>query len=114
MSTPLATFLMLAVAVTLEVIGTTFLERSEQFTRLLPTLMMAVCYAGAFYFLSQTLKTMPIGVAYALWSGLGIVLISAIGFFALGQKLDFPALIGIGLILAGVLIVNLFSKSIGH
>src|SRR5690606_37496458 len=69
MSTGPATFFMLAVAVTLEVVGTTFLERSEQFTRLVPTAMMAICYAGAFYFLSQTLKTMPIGIAYAIWSG---------------------------------------------
>lgn len=114
MSPAIATLAVLAIAVTLEVIGTTFLERSAQFTRLLPTLMMAVCYAGAFYFLSLTLKVMPIGIAYAIWSGLGIVLISAIGFFVLGQKLDLPALIGIALILAGVLIVNLFSKTISH
>ncbi len=107
-------FAILAIAVLLEVIGTTFLQRSEQFTRLFPTAMMAVCYAGAFYFLSLTLRIMPIGVAYAIWSGLGIVLISAIGLVFLGQRLDLPALLGIGLIIAGVLVVNLFSQTIQH
>jgi small multidrug resistance pump len=89
----------LAVAVALEVVGTTFLERSEQFTRVFPTVMTALCYAGAFYFLSLTLRHIPVGVAYALWSGLGIVLISGIGVLFLGQKLDLPALAGLGLII---------------
>lgn len=104
----------LGVAIVLEVIGTTMLQKSEQFTRLFPTLAMAVCYLSAFYFLSIVLKTMPVGLAYAIWSGLGIVLISIIGYVMFGQKLDMPALVGLGFIILGVIIVNGFSKSIGH
>ena len=111
---PLAGYAALAVAVMLEVVGTTALQQSQQFTRPLPTLLMAVCYLGAFYFLSVVLKTLPVGIAYALWSGLGIVLISGVGFVFLRQTLDLPAMIGIGLIIAGVLVVNLFSTSIRH
>ncbi len=104
----------LGAAIVLEVIGTTMLQKSEQFTRLFPTLAMAACYLCAFYFLSIVLRTMPVGLAYAIWSGLGIVLISIIGYVVFGQKLDLAALIGLGFIIAGVVIVNLFSKSIGH
>ncbi|NYT67884.1 SMR family transporter [Pusillimonas noertemannii] len=104
----------LGVAIVLEVIGTTMLQKSEQFTRLFPTLAMAVCYLSAFYFLSIVLRTMPVGLAYAIWSGLGIVLISIIGYVMFGQKLDLAAMIGLGFIIAGVVIVNLFSKSVGH
>lgn len=104
----------LGAAIVLEVIGTTMLQKSEQFTRLFPTLAMAVCYLSAFYFLSIVLRTMPVGLAYAIWSGLGIVLISIIGYVMFGQKLDLAAMIGLGFIIAGVVIVNLFSKSIGH
>lgn len=104
----------LGAAIVLEVIGTTMLQKSEQFTKLAPTLAMAVCYLGAFYFLSHVLKTVPVGLAYAIWSGLGIVLISIIGYVAFGQKLDAAALVGLGFIIVGVLIVNLFSTSIGH
>lgn len=114
MNLPAYQFALFAAAVALEVVGTTFLHRSEQFTRLAPSLMTILCYAGAFYFLSHTLKVMPIGIAYAVWSGLGIVLITAIGVLFLGQTLDPPALFGIALILAGVLIVNLYSQTIGH
>ena len=104
----------LGAAIVLEVIGTTMLQKSEQFTRLFPTLAMAVCYLSAFYFLSIVLRTMPVGLAYAIWSGLGIVLISIIGYVMFGQKLDLAAMIGLGFIIAGVVIVNLFSKSISH
>lgn len=104
----------LGVAIVLEVIGTTMLQKSEQFTRLLPTLAMAICYLSAFYFLSIVLKTMPVGLAYAIWSGLGIVLISIIGYVLFEQKLDLAALVGLGFIIVGVVIVNGFSKSIGH
>ncbi len=104
----------LGIAIFLEVVGTTMLQKSEQFTRLGPTVTMAVCYLGAFYFLSIVLKSMPVGLAYAIWSGLGIVLISLIGYVAFGQKLDLPAMIGLAFIIAGVIIVNVFSKSIGH
>ena len=110
----IVTYGALGTAIVLEVIGTTMLQRSEQFTRLAPTLTMAVCYLGAFYFLSIVLKTMPVGLAYAIWSGLGIVLISTIGYLVFDQKLDLAAIIGLGFIVLGVIIVNGFSKSIGH
>lgn len=110
----LAAYTALGVAIALEVIGTTFLQKSEQFTRLGPTLTMAACYMGAFYFLSLALKSMPVGLAYAIWSGVGIVLIALIGFVLFRQSLDLPALIGLGFIIAGVVIVNVFSKSISH
>lgn len=114
MSPIIAAYGALGIAIVLEVIGTTMLQKSAQFTKLAPTLIMAVCYLAAFYFLSIALKTMPVGLAYAIWSGLGIVLISLVGYLVLGQTLDLPALIGLGLIIAGVLVVNLFSKSLGH
>lgn len=104
----------LGIAIVLEVIGTTMLQKSEQFTRLVPTLTMAACYLSAFYFLSIVLKSMPVGLAYAIWSGLGILLISIIGYVMFDQKLDLAAIIGLGLIILGVIIVNGFSKSISH
>ncbi|ESR26105.1 DMT family transporter [Lutibaculum baratangense] len=110
----LVTYGSLGLAITLEVVGTTFLQRSEQFTKPVPTLIMGLCYAGAFYFLSLTLKTIPVGLAYAIWSGLGIVLISAIGFFVFRQTLDLPAMIGLAFIITGVVIVNVFSQSVAH
>ena len=111
---PILTYATLLVAIVLEVIGTTFLQRSEQFTRLVPTLVMGLCYAASFYFLSLALRSMPLGIAYAIWSGLGIVLISLIGWRVFGQALDLPAMIGLALIIAGVMVVNLFSKSMPH
>lgn len=112
--TPLASYLCLFVAIAFEVVGTSALQASQQFTRLVPTLIMAACYAAAFFALSLALKMMPIGVAYAIWSGLGIVLISAIGAFWFRQRLDTPALIGLSFIIAGVVIVNAFSKAAAH
>ena len=111
---PILTYATLLVAIVLEVIGTTFLQRSEQFTRLVPTLMTGLCYAASFYFLSLALRTMPLGIAYAIWSGLGIVLVSVIGLLVFGQKLDLAAVTGLSLIVAGVVIVNLFSGSVTH
>ena len=107
-------YALLSFAIALEVIGTTALQMSQQFTKPLPVIVLVVCYAVAFYCLSLTLRVFPVGVVYAIWSALGIVLISAVGFFVFGQKLDLPALIGLALIIAGVLVVNLFSKSISH
>ncbi|WP_286911795.1 DMT family transporter [Flavobacterium sp. UBA4197] len=107
-------YVFLLIAIFFEVIATSALKSSEQFTKLWPSLIAVAGYAFAFYFLSLTLKTIPIGIAYAIWSGLGIVLISAIGYFAYKQTLDFPALIGIIFIIIGVLIINLFSKSVSH
>ncbi|WLQ13065.1 multidrug efflux SMR transporter [Hahella aquimaris] len=109
-----STYAALAAAILLEVIGTTFLQKSEQFSKLTPTILMALCYLGAFYFLSYSLKTIPVGLAYAIWSGLGIVLISAIGYLLFRQTLDLPAMIGLGFIIIGVIIVNVFSNSINH
>ena len=111
---PAINYATLLIAITLEVIGTNFLQRSQQFTKLAPTLAMGLCYAASFYFLSLVLRTMPLGVAYAIWSGLGIVLVSMIGFVAFGQKLDLAAIVGIGLIVAGVVVINLLSDSVTH
>ncbi len=111
---PGLTYATLFTAITLEVVGTTFLQRSEQFTRLVPTLLMGLCYAGSFYFLSLALRAMPLGIAYAIWSGLGIVLVSLIGLVVFGQRLDFAAVVGLSMIVAGVVIVNLFSGSVTH
>jgi len=104
----------LAIAILSETVATTAMKASAGFTRPLPALVVMVGYGVAFYFLSLTLRTIPLGVAYAVWSGVGIVLIAAAGWLLYGQKLDAPALAGIGLILAGVLVMNLFSKTAGH
>ncbi|MBN8949226.1 MULTISPECIES: SMR family transporter [unclassified Rhizobium] len=107
-------YAMLLVAIVLEVIGTTALQMSQQFTRLGPTIVVMICYAAAFYCLSVTLRVIPVGIAYAIWSALGIVLISVVGVVLFRQKLDLAAIIGLALIIAGVLVVNLFSKSVTH
>lgn len=107
-------FLFLAAAIICETIGTSFLKKTEQFTKLFPSIIFIVMMAGAFYFLSLALKGLPIGIAYAIWSAVGIVLISIIGYFAYKQTLDLPALVGIGFIVIGVVIINLFSKSTAH
>ncbi|MBN9468407.1 MULTISPECIES: SMR family transporter [unclassified Bosea (in: a-proteobacteria)] len=107
-------YLYLAFAIVSEVIGTSALKASEQFTRPVPSLITLVAFASAFYFLSLTLRTMPVGIAYAIWSGVGIVLISLIALVLFGQKLDLPAVIGMGLIVAGVVVINAFSKSVAH
>jgi small multidrug resistance pump len=103
----------LAVAILTEVIATSALKASEGFTRLLPSLVVVVGYAISFWCMSLTLKTIPVGLAYAIWSGVGIILITAIAWVVYRQTLDTPALLGIGLILGGVLVINLFSKSAG-
>ncbi|MCH4268187.1 MAG: SMR family transporter [Brevundimonas sp.] len=94
--------------------GTTLLQQSQQFTRPWPTAGLAVCYGVAFYLLTLALKQMPVGLAYAIWSGLGVVLISVIGLFLFKQKLDPPAIIGLALIIGGVVVINVFSKSVTH
>ncbi len=107
-------WIFLAVAIVSEVVATSALKASEGFSRLLPSIIVVVGYAAAFYFLSLTLRTIPVGIAYAIWSGVGVVLIILISWFFLGQSLDFPAIIGISLILAGVIVLNLFSKTLSH
>jgi small multidrug resistance pump len=107
-------YLYLGVAILAEVIATTALRASDGFTQLWPSIISIAGYVVAFYFLSLTLRTMPVGVAYALWSGVGIVLISLAGWVIYKQLLDLPALIGMGLIMAGVIVINLFSKTALH
>ena len=114
MSPKLVTYGTLLATIVCEVIATSFLKSTEQFTRLVPTVLMILFYVLSFYFLSHALRTIPVGVAYAIWSALGIVLISAVGFFLFRQTLDAPALIGIALIIAGVIVINLFSKTMVH
>lgn len=108
------TFVYLVTAIVLEVIGTCALQASEQFTRPRPLILTALGYAASFYFLSLVLRTMPVGIAYAIWSGLGIVLITLVGLIWFGQKLDMPAVVGLALIIAGVGTINLFSSTISH
>ncbi|MCP4314472.1 MAG: QacE family quaternary ammonium compound efflux SMR transporter [Hyphomicrobiales bacterium] len=104
----------LAIAITGEVIGTSALKASEGFTRVGPSTITAIGFAIAFYFLALALRTIPMGIAYAIWSGTGIVVISLVGYFYYKQALDLPALCGIGLILAGVLVINTLSNSAAH
>ena len=101
----------LAIAIVAEVIGTSALKASDGFTKLYQSLVVAVSYGISFYCLSLTLRTVPVGIAYAIWSGVGVVLVSLIGWLVFNQKLDLPALLGITLIAAGVAVLNLFSKS---
>ncbi len=107
-------YFFLLVAVIAETIGTTSLQASQQFTRLWPSILVVVGYGFAFYFMALTLKYMPVGIVYAIWSGLGIFLIAMIGFVVFGQKLDWPAILGLAMILAGILVIHLFSKTAGH
>jgi small multidrug resistance pump len=105
-------YLYLAIAILAEVVGTSALKASEGFTRFWPSLVVAVGYGVAFYFLSLALKTIPVGVAYAIWSGVGVALITLIGWVVFHQKLDPPALIGIALIVAGVVVIQFFSGNV--
>ncbi|MBN8290437.1 QacE family quaternary ammonium compound efflux SMR transporter [Rhodobacter sp. NTK016B] len=104
----------LLTAIFFETVGTTALKASAGFTRLGPSLLVVVAYGASFWLLAMVLKVMPVGIAYAVWSGAGIVLISAIGFVIFGQRLDLPAILGIVLIMAGILIINLFSNATPH
>lgn len=104
----------LFLAITFEVLGTSFLVKSEQFTRLVPTLLTAILYICSFYFLTLTLKTIPLGIAYAIWGGVGIVLVAMISIVFFKQSIDIPAIIGITLIISGVIVINVFSKTVGH
>ena len=107
-------YLYLAFAIVAEVIGTTALKASDSFTRPIPSLVTVGCYALSFYLLTFSLRVLPTGIAYAIWSAVGIVLISLISWFVYGQRLDLPAIAGLGLIIAGVAVINLFSKSVSH
>jgi small multidrug resistance pump len=105
-------WVLLGIAIVAEVIGTSFLKASDGFTRLWPSAVVVVSYCIAFYFLGLTLKTMPVGIAYAVWAGAGIALIALIGWVIFGQALDVPAAIGISLIVAGIVVLQLFSGSV--
>lgn len=107
-------YIWLFFAILTETLGTTALQASQQFTRFWPAVATVVFYGLSFYFMSYALKYMPVGIVYAIWSGLGIVLIAAIGFVLFGQKLDLAAVLGLGLIIAGILVIHLFSASQTH
>ncbi|MGF6210696.1 DMT family transporter [Comamonas sp. 4034] len=104
----------LLTAIVAEVIATSALKASDGFSRLWPSVITVAGYTVAFYCLSLTLRSIPVGIAYAIWSGLGVVLITIAAWVLFGQKLDLPALIGMGLIVAGVVVMNVFSKAVGH
>ena len=109
-----AHYIYLILAVAAETIGTSALQASQQFTRLWPSVLVITSYAVAFYLLSLTLRHMPVGVMYAIWSGLGIALIALIGWLVFRQALDAPAILGIALIMAGIAIIQLFSQTASH
>lgn len=107
-------YVSLTIAIIAEIIATSALKASEGFSKLLPSAIVIIGYGAAFYFLSLTLKTIPVGLAYAIWSGVGIAVISVIGWLFFKQALDLPAIAGIALIIAGVVIINFLSKSSAH
>ena len=107
-------YVILGLAIICEVIATSALKQTNQFTRIVPSLITLVGYAGAFYFLSMVLRNIPLGIAYAIWSGAGIVLVALVGWLLFKQQLDVPAIIGICMIIGGVLVINLFSGSVEH
>jgi small multidrug resistance pump len=104
----------LTVAIVAEVIATSALKASDGFSRAWPSVLVVAGYATAFFLLSLTLRTIPVSIVYATWSGMGIVLIAVVGWIVFGQSLDWAAILGMGLILAGVMVLNLLSKSAGH
>lgn len=107
-------YLFLLLAILAEIIGTSALQASQQFTRAVPSVVAVVTYGLSLYLLALALKAIPVGVAYAIWSGLGIVLIALIGWWAFGQRIDLAAILGMGLILAGILVIHLFSSTAPH
>ncbi len=107
-------WLYLAVAILSEVVATSALKAAEGFTRWLPSLLVVVGYTSAFYFLSLTLRAIPLGIAYAIWSAVGVALVSLVGWAIYDQSLDIAAFVGIALIVAGVVVLNLFSKAVPH
>ena len=107
-------YLYLALAIIAEVIATSSLRATEEFTKPIPTLIMIAGYGVAFYFITLALRTLPLGFTYAVWSGLGIVLISIIGIIFYDERLDLPATLGMAMIIAGVVIIQMFSKIVKH
>ena len=107
-------YLYLAIAIIFEVIATNALKASEEFTKLVPSIIVVIGYGSAFYFLSLVLKTIPVGIAYATWAGVGIALVAIVAAIAFKQIPDLPAIIGMVLIVSGVVVINVFSKTAGH
>jgi len=103
----------LIIAIVGELVATSSLKESNGFTKLVPSIICVIGYGITFYFLSLAIKEIPLGVAYAVWAGVGIILVAGVGYFWFQQKLDFPAIVGVVLIVAGVVIMNLFSKTLG-
>lgn len=108
------TYLFLSLAIVAEVIATSALKLSDGFSRLMPSIITVIFYGVSFYCLSLTMRTLPTGIIYAIWSGVGIVLIATVSWLFDGQKLDLPAILGMLLIVLGVIVINLFSKSVAH
>ena len=108
------TYIYLLIAVAFEAFGSACLQASQQFTRLWPSIGVFVGFGAAFYFFALVLKVLPLGITYALWSGIGMVMIAGAGWVLFGQKLDFWGFIGISLIICGILVINLLSKSATH
>ena len=104
----------LLIAIVSETVATSVLKSSEGFSRLWPSVLVVAGYSAAFYFLSLTLRAIPVGVAYAIWSGVGVVLIAIAGWLIHGQRLDAPALIGMAMIVSGVIVMNVFSSASAH
>jgi small multidrug resistance pump len=107
-------WLYLGVAIVFETIGTTALKASDGFTRLGPSILVVLSYVLSFWLLALVLRIIPVGVAYAIWAGLGVCLIAGIGWVVFGQRLDAPALLGLFLIISGIVVIDLFSKTVGH
>ena len=107
-------YIYLAVAIVAEVAATSALKASEEFTKLIPSLIVIVGYVISFYLLTRVLRTIPVGITYAIWAGLGIVLVTVVGAFLYKQIPDVAAVLGMGLIIAGVVVIHVFSKTIGH
>ncbi|OCP00661.1 MULTISPECIES: multidrug efflux SMR transporter [unclassified Ensifer] len=114
MNSAVTAYFALGLAIALEVAGTMFLQKSMQFTRAWPTLAMVVLYAGSFYSLTHAVKAMPLSIAYAIWGGVGIILTAAVGYVVFKQAIDLAAVVGIGLIVSGVFVINLFSQTAVH
>lgn len=107
-------YLYLGIAILSEVIATSALKASDEFTKLMPSLIVVVGYTIAFYFLSLTLRSIPVGITYAIWSGVGIVLVAIVGAVVYKQTPDLPAVLGMALIILGVLVINVFSKTVSQ
>ena len=104
----------LAIAIVAEVVATTALKPSEEFTKLIPSVVVVVGYGATFYFLSLVLKTIPVGIAYAIWAGMGIVLVAVLAAALFKQVPDLPAIVGMVLIVSGVVVISVFSKTVSH